>query len=144
MEQCMGEELEPDGEDVTFDRWLAEHRGGALADELADALYEVVAAVQTTGKNGSVTLKLNVEQKGRQIIVVDKVDAKIPQFDREAAIYWADGEGRLFREDPAQQKMQFEEVHRDGAIAGLAVVDRDTGELHEVPPRDKVEGDAGE
>lgn len=118
---------------VQFSKWLAEHRGGDLDDELGDAIAQVTGAVLATGKKGSVTLKINITSKGRSLMVVDDVTTSIPEADREAAIYFAAPEGHLVRDDPKQQKMPIESVRRDDGT--IAEVVRGTGEVVDLRTR---------
>lgn len=103
-----------------FHEWLESHRRGEATLEWADELAEVVQAVQTHRKAGSLTIKIEIEAKGRSIIVVDKVTTKIPTADREAAVYFGDAAGSLVRDDPMQMSFLTNEAPD--------TYDRDTGE----------------
>lgn len=95
--------------ETTFARpvldFLAEHRGGAAAAELTEALHAVVEAVEATGKAGSVTLTLAIaplKDAGSVLKVTDTVKSKVPELARPAAIYFPDRHGNLRRENPNQ------------------------------------------
>jgi hypothetical protein len=115
---------------TTFIEWLEDHRGGLLDAELTDALAEVVAAVSRYGKTGSVTLTINVAQEGRTIVVSDRVARKAPEESRMPAIYFADAEGGLHRDDPYQQRLPLEQTPTI-PLGELRVVDTTTGEIRE-------------
>lgn len=104
FDQSTGERVEP----KPFREWLDEQRRGATHFELSEMLCEVVTAVAETGKKGSVTLKINVAPSGDGMVVVtDEVNAKTPEPDRSASLYFYDDYGRLSREDPRQQKLDL-------------------------------------
>lgn len=88
-----------------FDEWLKAHRRGEASLEWADALAEVVRAVGLHRKAGSLTITIEVEPKGRSVVVIDKLKAKIPTADREAAVYFGDATGSLVKDDPLQMSL---------------------------------------
>jgi hypothetical protein len=110
-----------------FIDFLEQHRGGLLDTELADALTEVVAAVQAFGKSGQVTLTITVAQEGRTVVVSDKVTKKVPEAARHPEIYFPDADGGLHRDDPYQQRLPLETPTL--ALGDLRVVDTTTGEI---------------
>lgn len=118
---------------TTFTEWLKEHRRGALDDELAAALADVVLAVRHNGKKGRLKIDITIERKGRNVVITDDINITIPQPDREAAIYFDDESGLLHRDDPKQGRLPLNTVENDNG--GLSVVDTETGELR------RVEGD---
>lgn len=106
-----------DIERPTFATWLGKHRRGALEEEVTAALGEVVTAVAAHNKPGHLSLRIDVTPSGRTVLITDRVTTKIPEPDREAAIYFPGPEGGLHRDDPYQ---------------GL-LFDRATGELAGAP-----------
>lgn len=87
---------------------LRQHGKGALALELSAKLGEVVRAVQTTQKVGTVTLALKFKPYKRGAIeVTHEVKANVPTEPATPSMYFSDEEGRLHRDDPAQ--MTFKE-----------------------------------
>lgn len=86
----------------TFAKWLEKHRRGDLDEELAERLTEVVQAVTLHNKAGSLTLTIGVTPKGRTVVVDDQIKVKVPEADREGAIYFATRDGILTRSDPYQ------------------------------------------
>jgi hypothetical protein len=105
-----------------FHEWLAKHRRGEASEEWAERLAEVLHAVRAHGKNGSLTIKIDIEAKGRTVLVVDTITAKIPEADRECAIFYVDGAGNLVRDDPGQHVLAFPERN-------APQVDPETGEI---------------
>lgn len=98
----------PDDETVVrpFADWLREQGGGRTHDELSEGLTDLVAAVQATGKGGSLTLTINLKplEKGNTnaLIVTDKVTVKRPLLERSASVFFPDRAGNLHRNDPNQ------------------------------------------
>lgn len=88
---------------------LNDQREGALADELADKLAEVVNAVIEHEKGGvlNLTLKVNPTAIGdRSVVITDDVKTKVPQAPREQTLFFAGKAGELSRRNPRQ--MEFE------------------------------------
>lgn len=86
-----------------FAHVLSEINRGAVADEAATALAELVTAVRDTGKKG--TLKLTIEVKpfsGNDEIVqvTGTVDTNLPRPNVPASIFYPDDTGSLSRNDP--------------------------------------------
>ena len=82
---------------------LSEINRGAVADEAAVALAELVTAVRETGRKG--TVKLTVEVKpfaGNEEIVqvTGTVDKTLPKPKQPASIFYPDDLGSLTRNDP--------------------------------------------
>jgi hypothetical protein len=97
----------------TFASFLLEQRNGALHTELSEALADVVKAVQDHGKGGTVALSISIKPgaKGTStLIVVDDVKTKVPQGERPAAMFFADEDGNLSRDDPRQTKLPLRQV----------------------------------
>lgn len=102
-----------------FSQWLAEQRQGALHGELTAALAEVTRAVVEHGKPGTVTLKISLkplkDHPAGVLQVVDDVAMKAPQATRGSALWHADDEGNLSRENPRQARLPLQEVPRSSA-----------------------------
>lgn len=82
---------------------------GRAHDELTDGLHKLIAAVEDTGKAGSLTLTVKVE-RDKEIAgtyrIGDNVKVSLPQHDRPRRIYYRDKAGNLSRSDPNQ--LEFE------------------------------------
>lgn len=118
--------------DTAFLSLLQLHRRGNALSDLSEQLRAVSAAVQLTGRAGSLTFKVTIKpvSKGTQgaMVVVDDIKSKVPQLEPPSSIFFADAEGNLHREDPNQMKL------------GLRVIDVSaSGEQHAEPLR-KVGG----
>jgi hypothetical protein len=83
-------------------------RKGVVAEYAGDELTAIVRAVTATGKPGALTIKLTVKpQKGDsgQVVISSAISAKSPTADMPEAIFFADADGDLHREDPAQREI---------------------------------------
>lgn len=115
-----------------FAKFVQEQRQGSLHAELSDALAELAQAVLTLEKKGTLTLKLTAtpSKDGATVILSDEVKTSIPQPARGAGIFFVDDIGNISRENPRQQRLPLVEA-----------VDRRTGEIVDLPPREAVAGD---
>lgn len=98
---------------------LRDIRKGRVVDDASDKLAEVVRAVLDTEKPGEVIIKLKITPQGKgdnALIVSSKVEAKIPQPDLPDAIFFADTDGDLLRDDPTQTRLwaDSDEAQRRG------------------------------
>ncbi|WP_018135422.1 hypothetical protein [Acaricomes phytoseiuli] len=76
--------------------------------ELTDGLHDLIAAVEDTGKPGTLTLKIKVEpdKGGAGVLrVSDTVTVTKPAHDRPRRIYYKDKAGNLSRTDPNQLEL---------------------------------------
>lgn len=95
-------------EGVDFAVWITNHRKGAANAELSEAINEVIAACQATGKSGTVTLTLTFGPKGSDRFgVTDTVKFKAPT-EREERTYWLDANGALTDRHPNQPALGFD------------------------------------
>lgn len=86
-----------------FTEILSELAGGETAIEAAGAFYDLLAAVQDTGKGGTLTLTLKVGFDGAgRVMVSDQVTSKPPQHDRPQTAFFIDKRGNASRRDPNQ------------------------------------------
>lgn len=84
---------------------LRDIRGGQVSDQAAVSIQELVAAVREHGKKGTLTLQITVEpMKNNEaaLAVSGEVTLKAPKAAPKAAIFFADNDGNLLRDDPRQ------------------------------------------
>lgn len=96
-----------------FAAFLQEQAGGKTHTELSEALRDLVARVQDTGKKGTVTLAVHVEpMKGdpRILVIHDEIKLKLPEHDRKASIFFADARGNLTRDNPDQPQLPLQAI----------------------------------
>lgn len=107
----------------TFNDTISALRYGTLATELSSKLQELVGACSATGRGGALALTLKLKPgKGGQIEVLDELKLTLPKEEKGTTLLFATPDNALQREDPRQLSLQ-----------GLRTVDRDTGEIREVP-----------
>lgn len=99
-------------------------RKGRVVDAASEQLAEVVRGVLDTNKGGEITLKLSIKPQGKgdnAVIVSAKLSAKVPQSDLPDALFFADLDGDLLRDDPTQQRMFADASERVDPLTGEVV-----------------------
>lgn len=89
---------------------------GAVIDEAAVMLQDLVRAVRGYGKKGSFTLKVEVApMKGdsEALLVHAKADSRPPSGEAVSAVFFADDHGNLLRDDPRQPQLPLRELNRE-------------------------------
>jgi hypothetical protein len=128
---------EPEEEPSAFIRWLREHLDGETLDELDEGIKEIAAAADISGRKTSLTLAIDIDKKGRTLVVKADVKAKIPPPPRDADVFYPDRDGGLFREDPTRPKLDFTNVVQlanddprrvDTSTGEFKTLDQQTGE----------------
>lgn len=101
---------------------------GVTPEELSNAVADLLQAVQDTGKQGHITLKLTVKPESinaGQISIKPDITLKAPQIPRDKSLMFLTPENNLQREDPRQTTMKFESVER-GQKQPMAAVQETT------------------
>lgn len=97
--------------------------GGVFIDTASDKLAELVAAVDSTGKAGSIDLKIKVKKatRGGAMHITGAVKVTKPAEDPMEAMLFATPEGNLVADDPHQQKLDLKSVSgaSDTPVANL-------------------------
>lgn len=88
---------------------------GSLSEASA-LLAAVVLAATAVGKKGSVTLKLEVEPKDDALNFSVKLTSAMPTKRQPLCIFYADEDGGLHRDDPAQRELEL--TAHDGGLEG--------------------------
>jgi hypothetical protein len=87
---------------------LRDIRKGRVVDAASEELAELVKAVQETGKPGALNLKLTITPQGKgdnAVIVGADISVKLPRAPLPDALFFADIDGDLLRDDPTQSRM---------------------------------------
>lgn len=101
---------------------LRDMRFGETLDELTAEFNQLVAAVDNTGKAGSITLTIKLKPSTAGAIeVTDDIKAKVPQLSKGSSLFFPTVEGNLVRNDPRQSE-----------IPGLKEVTANTKPMKEV------------
>lgn len=102
-----------------FADWLAEQCGGDTHTELSEQFNNLIEAVQSHGKVGSITFTVKVKPAGRgehgTVLVSDDIKVKVPTGERPEVVYFADNEHNLTRHNPAQPSLPLREVGKPDA-----------------------------
>lgn len=85
--------------------------GGTFLDEAGEKLAELVAAVDSTGKGGKITMTIAVKKSTKAAMAVT-ADIKLskPMEAPDATLMFATPEGNLLTEDPRQSKLELKQV----------------------------------
>lgn len=86
--------------------------GGVFIDIASDKLAELVAAVDSTGKSGSIDLKIKMKKatRGGAMHITGTVKLNKPAEEPMEAMLFATPEGNLTVDDPHQQKLDLRTV----------------------------------
>lgn len=105
-----------------FYDFLREHRNGVTHDELADALNELVAAVNEEGKAGTLTFTVSIKPMGKSDGLEVSADIKVkpPKKTAGVSIFFSTPDNNLVRQDPRQQSMELREVAPSSPARSLA------------------------
>lgn len=116
-----------------FTDTIREINGGKFAEELNEALQELVLAVRDVGKAG-VLIKVEIKLKptrGGAFEIEHDFTVKSPDFERPSDIMFPTADGSLVRNNPAQAALDLRAVEApSGPIR--EVVDQNTGEIKPV------------
>ena len=95
-----------------FTQILHDQRKGKLHEEITEQLAELVVACVETQKKGSMALKLTVVpgKDGVTVMLLDELNVKTPQHDKEAGLYFPNAAGGLGRRHPDQAQLPFTSV----------------------------------
>lgn len=86
--------------------------GGVFIDTASDKMAELVSAVDSTGKPGSLDLKIKLRKatRGGAMHITGTVKLNKPAEDPMEAMLFATPEGNLIAEDPRQQNLELKSV----------------------------------
>lgn len=108
---------------------LSQIRGGAALTDANKELRAVVMAVKSTGKKGSITLKIDIEpDKTDETVVTFQPDVtiKVPRKPYAKGLFYVSENGDVSREDPRQTELDLERAEKlaDQGVTALAKVGR--------------------
>lgn len=88
-----------------FSAYLVATNKGRTHRDLSEGMVDLTEEVLRTGKQGSLTLTVNVkvdDAESRRLVVSETVALKMPKPTARTSVFWADGDGNLVRADPSQ------------------------------------------
>ena len=90
--------------------------GGVFIDIASDKLAELVAAVDSSGKSGKLTLDISVKKatRGGAMLISGKLRLTKPAEEAMEAMLFATPEGNLVVDDPSQMKLELRQVKGGG------------------------------
>lgn len=110
-----------------FHQFLGDIRAGELNEELTAKLKELVTAVQSTGKAGSLSLKIKiVPTKGLAVEIEDDVSLSKPVLSKPTTLLFPTVEGNLQVNNPLQKNLDLTVV-QDGGTTQLTTVGMGNG-----------------
>jgi hypothetical protein len=92
----------------SFAAFLCQTNKGRTERELSEAMQRLVAAVQETGKAGTLTLRIDIKPQANTdgvVTVTDRVTVKAPQLERPNSIFFITKNAGLSRNDPNQRSI---------------------------------------
>lgn len=96
---------------------------GCLMDDAAEAMAGLVLAVDSTGKAGTLTIKISLRKAtAGALAVTGTVTAKKPAAPPMESLMFPTPEGNLLTEDPRQQKLELKSVGAAPAAGDLKTV----------------------
>lgn len=116
-----------------FSDVLRDINGGRFAEELTEALADLVASTASTGKSGTITVSLKLKPgngAGKIMTVEHDVKVKSPDFDRPTEYMFIAGGNTLVRDNPEQKKLDLRDVTpRKASATEVIDIDDETGEI---------------
>jgi len=91
-----------------FPDTLRDLRGGLAVDELTQGLQQLVQAVRSTGRKGSIVLTIEVgcyERIDTALVIKDTVKLNLPKNESSGTLMFDTPEGDLSRRNPRQDEL---------------------------------------
>jgi hypothetical protein len=90
-----------------FLAFLATINKGRTVIELGTQLQNLVAAIEETGKGGTLTFRVTIKPAGKSdaLTVTDEVIVKPPKLARPESIFFSDADHNLVRSNPNQNEL---------------------------------------
>lgn len=107
---------------------LVQHQKGIAHAKMSEELRDAVAAVKEHGKPAEVTIKIKIAPvKGNSRVLQTFVSstANIPKPAPTPAIYFADDDGGLHRNDPEQREFDYPPAETPAVDGKTAAAGRD-------------------
>lgn len=94
--------------DNSFSVALSQVRAGKCVSNASAKLSELLEAVEDTGRDGTLTLKLSVKHSADgEVLILDSTTIKKPQPAADPTFFYVNDKHRLTRDDPRGQKDIF-------------------------------------
>ena len=94
---------------------------GSVDGEAGERMAELVSAVDSTGKSGSLTIKLTLKKTSKSAMsILADVKMSKPQDAPDSTLMFPTPEGNLLLNDPRQQSLELKQVPV-GAVTPIQV-----------------------
>lgn len=94
-----------------FTDTLGEIENGDFLADLTEEVYNIMAAVQSHRKAGSLTIRFSFAPTGKNTVTCDaKFDSKKPEESRPSTTFFVGQDLSLQRNDPSQPRLPLREV----------------------------------
>lgn len=107
-----------------FSLVLADLNDGSTAAGLTADLHELLAAVQHSGRSGSLTVKLKIAPatKGStmgvdKVTIVAEKKLELPKPDAPTDFFWLTDDAELSRKHPRQNELELRHVEGSGVVS---------------------------
>jgi len=105
-----------------FTEFLVQQRQGRTHADLTTGFNDLLEAVRSTGKGGSITLTVKVKPEGGRLMKVsDEVTTKLPKADRDPALFYVTDDNELSRDNPDQPRLPLKSVESPDAAKAKEV-----------------------
>lgn len=87
---------------------LRDLRNGLLLDEMSEQMKELVNAVESTGKAGAMTLKIEIKpmkDMDGAIVIKDTVTMRMPKIESSGTVLFVTPEGNTSRRNQRQDEL---------------------------------------
>lgn len=96
--------------------------GGSVDGEAGEKMAELVSAVDSTGKGGTLTIKITVKKTSKYAMsVLADIKMTKPQDAPDSTLMFPTPEGNLLLNDPRQQSLELKTVPKVGAVEPLQI-----------------------
>lgn len=96
--------------------------GGERDDEAGERLAELVSAVDSTGKGGTLIIKISVKKTSKSAMsILADIKMTKPQDAPDSTLMFPTPEGDLLLNDPRQQSLELRTVPKVGAVEPIQV-----------------------
>lgn len=93
-----------------FAEFVTDLDHGKINQHLTEQLAKVVAAVEDTGKQGELIIRLLVKKEGKMAVVGVEIKAKAPQHPLHGTLFYIGDNGELLREDPRRTMKDKQDI----------------------------------
>lgn len=118
----------------SFAMFIQDLNDGATLSGLTSDLGELIQTVQSTGRSGSLTLKIKVAPATKGQHDVDKITVtadrklELPKPEAPQDFFWLTDNAEPTRKHPRQQEIEFREVPKNTTAVSFSEPDAD-GEI---------------